>query len=163
MSGDERDPKNPVDESGEGKSGDEKQNDKIVGPSNKEKKGGNESDGVESDVETSDDEMSYEKNKSSSRVVIDSNDDSDREKCLVPVTSLQTQSFLSQRFFWLSHLVTICCPFHNFVTRASIVFLLMRVCPSLEEVMTPLLSRVCSRESYILWTFHKRKLNLMHA
>ena len=38
MLGDEKDPKNPVDESGKGKSGDEKENDKKVGPSNKEKK-----------------------------------------------------------------------------------------------------------------------------
>ena len=61
MLGDERDPENPVDESGKGKSGDEKENDKKVGPSNKEKKGGNESDREDSEAETSDDVMSYKK------------------------------------------------------------------------------------------------------
>ena len=91
MSGDERDPKNPVDESGEGKFDDEKENGKIVGPSNKEKKWWNERNGEDSDAEISDDEMSYEKwkawrkkkkeqckkKKSSSRDFIDSSDDSD--------------------------------------------------------------------------------------
>ena len=93
MSGDEKDPKNPVDESGKGKSGDEKENDKKVGPSNKEKKWWNERNGEDSDAEISDDEMSYEKwkawrkkkkeqrkkKKSSSRVVIDSSDNSDTD------------------------------------------------------------------------------------
>ena len=61
MSGNERDPKNPVDESGKGKSDDEKGNDKKVGPLNKENKERNESDGEESEAETSNDKMSYEK------------------------------------------------------------------------------------------------------
>jgi len=88
----EQDPKNPVDESGKGKSDDEKENDKV-GPSNQEKKGENKSGGEESEVETFDDEMSYEKwkawrkkkkeqrkkKKSSSRVIIDSSDDSNTD------------------------------------------------------------------------------------
>ena len=83
MSGDEKDPKNPVDEGGKGDSGDKKENDKNVGPSNRDKKERNKSGGEESKVETFDDEMSYEKwkawkkKKSSSRVIIDSSDGSD--------------------------------------------------------------------------------------
>ena len=38
MSGDEKDPKNPVDDGGKGDSGDEKVNDMNVGPSNRDKK-----------------------------------------------------------------------------------------------------------------------------
>ena len=93
MSGEQEDPKNPVGESRKGKSDDEKENDKKVGPSNKEKKGGNVSDGEESEAETSDDKMSYEKQKawkknkkeqrkkkkSSSQVITESSDDSDTD------------------------------------------------------------------------------------
>ena len=61
MSGDEKDLKNPVGEGGKGDSDDEKENNKIVGPSNKDKKERNNIGGEESEVETSDDEMSYEK------------------------------------------------------------------------------------------------------
>ena len=91
MSGDEKDPKNPVDEGGKGDSGDEKENDKNAGPSNKDKKEKNKNGGEESDVEASDD-MSYEKwkawkkkkkeqkkKKSNSRIIIDSSDDSDTD------------------------------------------------------------------------------------
>jgi hypothetical protein len=91
MSGDEKDPKNLVDEDGKDDSGDEKENDKNVGPSKRDKKERNKSGGEESEVETFDDEMSYEKwkawkkkkeqkkKKSSSQVIIDSSDDSDTD------------------------------------------------------------------------------------
>ena len=92
MSSDEKEPKNPFDEVRKGDSGDEKRNDKNTGTSNKDKKEKNKNDGEESEVETSDDEMSYEKwkawkkkkkeqkkKKSSSRIIIDSSDDSDTD------------------------------------------------------------------------------------
>jgi len=69
-----------------------KRNDKNTGTSNKDKKEKNKNGGEESEVETSDDEMSYEKwkswkkkkkeqkkKKSSSRIIIDSSDDSDTD------------------------------------------------------------------------------------
>ena len=88
MAGEQGDPKNPIDESRKGDTGDNKGKDKEVEPSNKEKKERN-----ESEVETSDDQMSYEewkawkkkkkeqrkKKKSSSRIIIDSSDDSDTD------------------------------------------------------------------------------------
>ena len=46
MSGDEKNPKNLVDEGGKGDSGNEKENDKV-GPSNKEKKERNDGGGQE--------------------------------------------------------------------------------------------------------------------
>ena len=52
MSGDEKDAKNPVGEGGKGDSGDDKENDKNVGPSNKDKKERNKNGGEESEVET---------------------------------------------------------------------------------------------------------------
>ena len=61
MSGDEKNPKNPDDESQKGKSGDEMENDNKERLSNKEKKGRNDSGEEEREAETSDDEMSYEK------------------------------------------------------------------------------------------------------
>ena len=92
MSSDEKEPKNLVDEGGKGNPGDEKGNDKSTGPSNKDKKEKNKNGGEESEVETSDDEMSYErwkawkkkkkeqkKKKSSSWIIIDSSDDSDTD------------------------------------------------------------------------------------
>ena len=90
MSDDEKNPVNPVDEGEKGNTGDKR--DKNAEPSNNKKKDKNKNVGGESEEETSDDEMSYEKwkawrknkkeqrkKKSSSRIIIDSSDDSDTD------------------------------------------------------------------------------------
>ena len=91
MSDDEKNPVNPVDEGEQDDSGDKRNKDKNAEPSNNNKKEKNKNGGEESEEKTSDDEMSYEKwkawrkkkeqrkKKYSSRVSIDSSDDSDTD------------------------------------------------------------------------------------
>ena len=92
MSDDEKNQEIPVNEGEKGDPSDKRDKDKNVEPSNNNK-GKNKNGGVESEEETSDDEISYEKwkawrkkkkeqkkKKSNSRVIIDSSDDTDSKR-----------------------------------------------------------------------------------